>query len=69
MNAIIRRDLYVPSIKEEIRRLSAQYYAGLCTHPNLLATQFSQGHLLSEDLGDTCHPICPTDSLHKYVVS
>jgi carbonic anhydrase len=38
-NAIIRRDLQVPSVKEEIRRLSAQYYAGLCIHPNLLATQ------------------------------
>jgi hypothetical protein len=32
-NAIIRRDL------EEIDLLSGQYYAGLCTHPNLLATQ------------------------------
>jgi hypothetical protein len=38
-NAIIRRDLKVPSVKEEIRHLSTQYYAGLCTHPNLLATQ------------------------------
>jgi hypothetical protein len=38
-NAIIRRDLQVPSVKKEIRRVSAQYYAGLCTHPNLLATQ------------------------------
>jgi carbonic anhydrase len=33
-NAIIRRDLQVPSVKEEIHGLSAQYYAGLCTHPN-----------------------------------
>jgi hypothetical protein len=40
--AIILRDLQVPSIKEEIRHLSAQYYAGLCTHPNLLATQISR---------------------------
>jgi hypothetical protein len=40
-NAIIQRDLQVPSVKEEIRRLSAQYYVGLCTHPNLLATQLS----------------------------
>jgi hypothetical protein len=30
-NAIIRRDLQVPSVKEEIRRLRAQNYAGLCT--------------------------------------
>jgi hypothetical protein len=41
-NAIIWRDLRVPSVKEEIRRLSAQYYAGLCTNPNLLATQLSK---------------------------
>jgi hypothetical protein len=41
-NAIIQRDLQVPSVKEEIRRLSAQYYAGFCTHPNLLATQLSR---------------------------
>jgi hypothetical protein len=41
-NAIIWRNLQVPSIKEEIRRLSAQYYAGLCTHPNLLAIQLSR---------------------------
>jgi hypothetical protein len=39
-NAIIRCDLLVPSVKEETRRLSAQYNAGLCTH--LLATQLSR---------------------------
>jgi hypothetical protein len=33
-NAIIRRDLQVPSVKDEIRRLSAQYNAGLRTHPS-----------------------------------
>jgi ferric iron reductase protein FhuF len=47
-NAIIRRHLQVPFVKEEIRSLRAQYYAGLCTQPNLLATQLSR-HLLSED--------------------
>jgi hypothetical protein len=41
-NAIIRRDLQVPSVKEEICPLSAQYYAGLCTHPNLLAALLSR---------------------------
>jgi hypothetical protein len=44
-NAIIRRDLQVQSVKEEIRLLSAQYYAALCTHPNLLATQLSRSVL------------------------
>jgi hypothetical protein len=41
-NVIIRHGLQVPSVKEESCRLSAQYYAGLCTHPNLLATQLSR---------------------------
>jgi hypothetical protein len=41
-SAIIRRDLQVPSVKVEIHRLSAQYYSGFCTHPNLLATQLSR---------------------------
>jgi hypothetical protein len=41
-NAIIRRDLQAPSVKEGIRHLSAQYYAGFCTHPNLLAIQLSR---------------------------
>jgi hypothetical protein len=40
--AIIQRDLQVPSVKEEIHCLSTQYYTGLCTHPNLLATQLSR---------------------------
>jgi carbonic anhydrase len=61
-NAIIRRALHVPSVKEEIRRLSAQYYAGLCTHPNLLATQLSRPSAFRR-------LIYPTDSLYKYVVS
>jgi hypothetical protein len=41
-NAILRRDLQVPCVKEEIRRFSVQHYAGFCTHPNLLATQLSR---------------------------
>jgi hypothetical protein len=41
-NAIIRRDLQVPTVEEEIRRLSGQYYAGLCVHPNLLVIQLSR---------------------------
>jgi hypothetical protein len=35
-------NLQVPSVKEEICRPNAQYYAGLCTYPNLLATQLSR---------------------------
>jgi hypothetical protein len=67
-NAIIRRDLQVPSVKEEIRCLSAHYYAGLCTHPNLLANQLSRSSAFRR-LRRHLHPIYPTDSRYKYVVS
>jgi hypothetical protein len=35
-NALLRRDLHIPSVKEEIQRLSSQYSARLDSHPNLL---------------------------------
>jgi hypothetical protein len=34
-------DLQIPTIKEEITRLSSKYSAGLNTHPNHLVTQLS----------------------------
>jgi hypothetical protein len=33
-NAVIRRDLHTPTVKEEIRRYSSQYSAHLSAHPN-----------------------------------
>jgi hypothetical protein len=33
-NTVIRRDLYTPTVKEEIRRYSSQYSARLSAHPN-----------------------------------
>jgi hypothetical protein len=33
-NAVIRRDLQIPTVKEEIRRYSSQYSARLSAHPN-----------------------------------
>jgi hypothetical protein len=33
-NTIIRRDLQIPTVKEEIRRYSSQYSARLNAHPN-----------------------------------
>jgi hypothetical protein len=33
-NTVIRRDLQIPTVKEEIRRHSSQYSARLSTHPN-----------------------------------
>jgi hypothetical protein len=35
-NAVLRRDLHIPSVKEEIQRLSSQFSARLNSHPNLL---------------------------------
>jgi hypothetical protein len=40
-NAVIRNDLQITTIKEEITRLSSKYSAGLNTHPNHLVTQLS----------------------------
>jgi hypothetical protein len=37
-NTVIRRDLQIPTIKEEIRRYSSQYSARLSAHPNDLIT-------------------------------
>jgi hypothetical protein len=33
-NTIIRRDLQIPTVKQEIRRYSSQYTAHLSAHPN-----------------------------------
>jgi hypothetical protein len=33
-NMVIRRDLQIPTVKEELYRYSSQYSAHLSTHPN-----------------------------------
>jgi hypothetical protein len=33
-NTVIRRDLQIPTVKEEIRRYSSQFSARLSAHPN-----------------------------------
>jgi hypothetical protein len=40
-NAVIWNYLQIPTIKEEITRLSSKYSAELNTHPNHLVTQLS----------------------------
>jgi hypothetical protein len=35
-NTVFRRDLQIPTVKEEIRRYSCQYSARLSAHPNNL---------------------------------
>jgi hypothetical protein len=40
-NVVIQNDLQIPTIIEEITRLSSKYSTGLNTHPNHLVTQLS----------------------------
>jgi hypothetical protein len=39
-NTVIRRDLQIPTVEEEIRRYSSQYSARLSAHPNDLIVNF-----------------------------
>jgi hypothetical protein len=41
-NALLRRDLHIPSVKEEIQGLSSQYSARLNSHPNLLTANLKK---------------------------
>jgi hypothetical protein len=41
-NARLWRDLHIPSVKEEIQRLSSQYSARLDSHPNLLTANLKK---------------------------
>jgi hypothetical protein len=55
-NAILRQDLQIPSVKEEIQRFSIHYSSRLHTHPNSLAV-----HLMEKpehrQLKDSCQLI------------
>jgi hypothetical protein len=62
-NAIIQRELKILPIKEEICRLSAQHYGGLCTHPNLLGTQLSRPSAFRRLRRDL-----PSDLPHRFTV-
>jgi hypothetical protein len=41
-NMVIRRDLQIPTVKEEIRRYSSQYSARLSAHPNGLVVNLME---------------------------
>jgi hypothetical protein len=41
-NVILRQDLQVPSVKEEIRRFSIQYSSRLQTHPNSFGVHLTE---------------------------
>jgi hypothetical protein len=53
-NKVIRTDLQIPTIKEEICHYSSQYSAGLSTHTN-------NSYLTTGDCKDTCQMICLPD--------
>jgi hypothetical protein len=55
-NVILRQDLQIPSVKEEIRRFSIHYSFRLQTHPNSLAVHLTETpeHMR---LKRTCQPI------------
>jgi hypothetical protein len=60
-NMVIRRDLQIPTVKEEIRLYSSQYSARLSAHPNDLTVNLIE---LTDNrrLGRHCQMICLPDS-------
>jgi hypothetical protein len=59
-NTVIRRDIQIPTVKEEIRRYSSQYNARLSAHPNDLIVNLME---LPDNrrLQDSCQMICLPD--------
>jgi hypothetical protein len=58
-NTVIRRDLQLPTVKEEICHYSSQYSAHLGAHPDDLIVNLIER---TGDCKDTCHMICLPDS-------
>jgi hypothetical protein len=61
-NTVIRRDLQIPTVKEEIRRYSFQYSARLSAHPNDLIVNLE----LPDNRGLRRH--LPNDLLTRFLV-
>jgi hypothetical protein len=58
-NTVIRRDLQIPTVKEEIRRYSSQYSARLSAHPNDLIVniiELPDNRRLRRHLPNICLP-------------
>jgi hypothetical protein len=62
-NALLQRDLHMPSVKEEIQRLSSQYSARLNSHPNLLTA-----NLKKQPTNRRLRRILPTDLPTRFLV-
>jgi hypothetical protein len=56
-NTVIRRDLQIPTVKEEIRRYSPQYSARLSAHPNYLIVKLMAQQKTTGVCEDTCQMI------------
>jgi hypothetical protein len=61
-NMVLRQDLQITSVKEEIHRFSTQYRARLYTHAN---TQFTLRYHQTAGDRDICPSICPPDFMSK----
>jgi hypothetical protein len=59
-NTVIRRDLQILTVKEEIHRFSSQYSARLSAHQNDLTVNLME--LTTGGCEDTCQMICLPDS-------
>jgi hypothetical protein len=62
-NALLRRDLHIPSVMEEIQRLGSQYSARLDSHPNLLTAT-----LKKQPTNRRLHRTLPTDLPTRFLV-
>jgi hypothetical protein len=62
-NVLLRRDLHIPSVKEEIQRLSSQYSARLNSHPNLLTA-----NLKKQPTNRRLRRTLPTDVPSRFLV-
>jgi hypothetical protein len=60
-NTVIRRDLQIPTVKEEIRRCSSQYSARLNAHPNDYQWT-SLSYKTTGDCEDSCQIACIPDT-------
>jgi hypothetical protein len=62
-NVVLRHDLHIPSVKEEIQSLSSQYSARLNSHPNLLTA-----NLEKQSTNRHLRCLLPTDLPNRFLL-
>jgi len=65
-NHVLHTDLQIPTIKEEIMRLSSSYKAKIEVHPNKLTSNLF-GTMTKADYAATRYTICQLDSTNLKV--